>query len=74
MVDRGKGVWGWLKKVKGLRSTNSQLENSHGNVKYRTVNIVNNIVITMYGASWVFEILGESLCKVYDYLTTMLYT
>lgn len=37
-------------------------------------NSVDNIVITSYGARWVLEILKRSLCKVYDYLITMLYT
>ena len=31
MVDRRQG---WVKNVKGLRSTNWQLQNSHGDVKY----------------------------------------
>ena len=44
------------------------------NVQYSVGNIVNNIVITMYGARWVHEILRGLLCKVYDCLTTMLYT
>ena len=30
--------------------------------------------MTMYSASWVLERLGGTLCKVYDFLTTMLYT
>ena len=28
----------------------------------------------MYGARWELKILGGPLCKVYDYLTTVLYT
>ena len=68
--------WSWLKPFHGflLRSRNWQLQNTHGDVKYCVGNIVNDIVITMYGARWVFEILGGSLCKVYDCFTTMLYT
>ena len=51
-------VGGWVEKVKGLRSTNSQLENSHGDVKYGIRNIVNYIVITMYDARLVLDLLG----------------
>ena len=36
--------------------------------------VVNNIAMTMYGSSWVLEISGGTLCKVYDYLNTVLYT
>ena len=43
-------------------------------VKYSIGNIINNITITIYGAKWVFEISERALCKVYDYLTTNLYT
>ena len=35
-------------------------------VKYRIGNILNSIVITMYDARWVLEILWETLCEVYD--------
>ena len=38
------------KKVKGIRSTNWQLQNCHGDVQYRIRNTVGNIVITLYGA------------------------
>lgn len=44
----GAGLGG-EKKVKGLRSTNWQLQNSHEDVKFSLRNIVNNIVITTYG-------------------------
>ena len=39
-----------MKKVKGLRSTEWQLQNSHGDVKYSIGNRVDNIVIIVYGA------------------------
>ena len=42
------GGWGRDEKVKGIRSTNWQLQNSHGDVKYGIGNTVNNIAITMY--------------------------
>ena len=71
---RGEGLGGWVYKVKGLRSTNQQLQNSHRGVKYSIGNIVNDILITMYGTRQVLEILVGILCKVYDSLTTMLYT
>ena len=37
-VPDGKGLEGWVKKVKGLRSTNWSLQNSHGEVKYNIGN------------------------------------
>ena len=40
-------------KVKGLRITNWQLQNSQGDVKCRIGNTVNSILITMYGVRWV---------------------
>ena len=59
MVARGEGGWeGWLKMVKGLRSPDWQLQNSCVDLKYTIENIVNNNVISMYGARWVLEILG----------------
>ena len=53
--------------------TNWSLQNSHGHVKNSIENVGNNIVIIMYGAGWVLEISGGSLCKVYVCLTGMLY-
>ena len=59
-------VGGWLKKVKGLGSTHWQIQNSHGDVKYSIGKIVNNIVISMYGANGVLEISGgDTLHTVY---------
>ena len=58
--QRGEGLGYW---VKGLRSTNWQLQSSHGDVNYSVGNIVNNIVVTMYGARWILEISGGTLCK-----------
>ena len=40
-------------------------------VKYSLGNTVNNIVITTYSARWVLEILGGTLYKVHDCLTTV---
>ena len=42
----GAGFRGWVKKVKGIRSTNWQLQNSPGDVKYSIGNTVNDIVTT----------------------------
>ena len=41
-----------MKKVKGLRSANCQLQSSYGDVKYSIGKLVNNIVIAMYSARW----------------------
>ena len=74
-VARGAGgSGGWVKKGKGLRSTNWWLQNSPRDVKLSTGNVVNNIVITMCGARWALEISGGTCCEVHDCLTTMLYT
>ena len=66
-------------RAKRLGSTNWQSQNSPRNVKYSIRNIVNNNAITIYGfhnygARWILEILGRTVGKVYDCLTTMLYT
>ena len=37
-------------------------------------NIVNDTVITVGGARWALEVPRGTLCKVYDSLTTELYT
>ena len=52
-----------MKKVKGLRNTSKLLQKSHRDVKYNIGNIVNNIVITMYDASWILEITEGTLLK-----------
>ena len=70
----GWWIGGMGEKVKGLRSTDWELQNSHGDVKYSLGNIVNNIVITMYGARWVLDLFGGPFCKLYKYLTAMLFT
>ena len=72
--QRGGSSRDQVKKVKGLRSTNWWLQNSHGNVGYGMENTVKNIVITMYGARWVLEILVVTFYKVYHCLATMVYT
>lgn len=51
-----------------------QSQNCHGDVKYSTGHIVNNTVISTYGTRCILIILEVLLCKVYDYLTIMLYT
>ena len=45
--------WDGCEKGKGIKSTNWLLRNSPGDVKYSMGNVVNNIVITMYGVRWV---------------------
>ena len=59
-----EGLEGWVKMITGLRSTNWSLQNSHGDVKYSIGNIVNNIVITVYGVRWVLDLLGWSFSKL----------
>ena len=60
-----------MKKVKGLRSTDWPLQNSHGNVKYSIGNIINNSVITMSSARLLLDISRGTLCKVHNCLTTI---
>ena len=51
--------WGWgVKKVKGVRSTNWLLQNSHSDVKYSIGTVVTNIVITVSAARWVLDLSG----------------
>ena len=63
MVTRREGLGGWVKKVKGLRSTYWWLQNSHRDVKYSTRNIVNNIVITMYEPGGYWKYWGDHFIK-----------
>ena len=70
---RGPRLGDRMKKVKGLRSTNWELQNSHEDVNYSLGNIVNDIVTTRYGARWVLEVLERTLCKDDVSLTTTLY-
>ena len=65
----GKWLGGKVEKCKG----NRKLQTSHKDVKNSTGNVVDHIVITMYGARWVLELSGGSLCKLYNCLITMLY-
>ena len=56
-VARWEGqLGGWVKKMKGLRSTNWYLQFNE-DVKYSTGNIVKNI-ITVYGVRWVLGFWG----------------
>lgn len=48
-----------MRKGKGLRHTDPQLQNSHGDAKDSPGNIVDNIVITLQGARQVPEIPGR---------------
>ena len=65
-------VIGW-KMVKGLISTNRQLQNSHWDVKYRMESSANNTVRTLHGAGRVQDFLGDH-CGFYKCLTSVLYT
>ena len=56
-----------MKKVKGLRSTNWQLQNSHGDVKHSIGNIVNNILLTIW-CQVGSRLTGRSLRKLYKCL------
>ena len=47
MVARWEGCGGMGEEVRGLRSTNRQLQNSHGDVKYSTGNGIAKEVIRL---------------------------
>ena len=66
--------WGLNEKGKGIKKYRLVVTKICTEVKYSVGNAVSNIVVTMYGARWVLEISEGTLCKVYDCLTTMLYT
>ena len=63
-----------MQKVKGLRTAGWLLQNSPGGVKYSPGNRVSDTALTVCGARGALEILGRPVCKVCDYLTTMLPT
>ena len=53
MVARGEGLGKWVKRGKGLRSIDWQLQNSHGDVEYSMENReqhCNNYVWCQVGA------------------------
>ena len=52
-----------MKKVKGLRRANWQVQSCHGAVKYSRGSTVSNIVVSMYDTVWVLEIPGEHFVK-----------
>ena len=56
--ERGLGGWG----RRGERDSDGQIGsymNSHRDVEYSAGNIVSNDVITLYGASWALDLLGD---------------
>ena len=72
--QRGGGAEDRVKKMKGLRSADRKLQNNSGDLKDGLGNTVINVVVIMCGASWVLELPGETLCKVREWLTTVLHT
>ena len=67
------GLGKLVKQMKGLKGTTWQLQNSHGDVKHNTEDIINNTVITvLVSDGYQLNLLG-SLCKSYICLTIMLY-
>ena len=46
-----------MEKLKEVCNANWQLQNNHRDIKYSIRNIVHNILIAMYDARQVFEIL-----------------
>ena len=60
-VVRGEGAGGRGETGDGTRSTDLSAQNSYKNVTYSIRNTVNNTVMTVLGARWVLEILGDTL-------------
>ena len=56
---------GWVKEVKGRRSTDWQSQNSHRDVKYSVVNLASNTVTTMHSAREILEKSGGIFCQVF---------
>ena len=54
VVARGEEGRGWTNQVKGVKRYTLAVikQKSHRDVMYSMVNIVNNIVITLYGDKW----------------------
>lgn len=50
---------GWGEKVKGLRTPDQQLQNSHRDVKYGVGNRVSTIIVATYGARGMLETSGD---------------
>ena len=73
-MPEARGVWGLGKKGEVIGKYRLVITTQLQDVQHSTGITVNNIVIAMYGASWVLEISGGPLCKGYDCLATILYT
>ena len=59
MVPRWEGCWGLGEKGEGMKKYKfASYKSSHEDVKYNMGNIVNNIVITVYGIRWVLNLSG----------------
>ena len=57
-MTEGRAVGGqW--KGKGIKKGKLVATNSHRIVKYSIGNVVNNVVMTVHGARWVLDLLGE---------------
>ena len=65
-LSEGEQLGRWVEKGKGLRSINWELQNSHRDVKYSMGNIVNNILITIYGVRRVQDLSRWPLSKLYN--------
>ena len=57
-----------MKNQKGITSTNWQLQNNHGDEMYSIEDIIDNIIISMYGAGWVLDLSKGLFPKLYKYL------
>ena len=58
MIARWKGGWRISKKGEGIQKYKLVVTEQSQDVQYSVGNIVNNVVMTMYGARWVLDLLG----------------
>lgn len=72
MVTREGNIEGWVKKVKGSRSTNLYLQKNYKGVQNIIGHRVKNIIIIMCGASGILKYWGDHSVN-YLIVTNMLY-
>ena len=70
----GGGTGGPGERDKGIQKYKLAVTKQSEGYTVQHRNIVDNILITMYGVRWGLGIWEGPVCKVHDCLTTMLYT
>ena len=73
-MPEGKGVGEMGGKGEQIKKYKLVITKQSWDVKFSIKNIVNDIVITVDDARSVLALSGESLCKLYNCMTTILCT